>query len=196
VAGRDRAASVDDASGRGEDRMVTVARYALAVLHHGLGDYDDALAAAAEACEYDELVHSSLALPELVEAAVRAGQPERAAAALEILGPRARASGTPWALGQEARSRALLRTGPAAEELYREAIQRLGDCRMGTHLARTHLVYGEWQRCEGRRQAAREQLRTAHEMLSGMGADAFRGARRSRAARHRRTAAQANRPAG
>ncbi|MFC7100912.1 LuxR C-terminal-related transcriptional regulator [Nonomuraea rubra] len=74
-------------------------------------------------------------------------------------------------------------TGPAAEELYREAIERLGDCRMVTHLARARLVYGEWLRREGRRKDARAQLRTAHELLSGMGAEGFaeRAARELRA---------------
>jgi DNA-binding CsgD family transcriptional regulator len=176
-------ASVRDATARGEGRMVIVAQYALAVLGNGRSDYDAALAAASQVCEYDELVHSSLALPELVEAAVRAGQPARAAAALDRLSARTRASGTQWALGLEARSRALTSTGPAAEDLYREAIQRLGDCRMATHLARAHLVYGEWLRREGRRVAAREQLRTAHDLLTGMGAEAFaeRAARELRA---------------
>jgi len=176
-------ASVQDATARGEGRMLIVAQYALAVLGNGRSDYEAALAAASHVCDYDELVHSSLALPELVEAAVRAGAPARAAAALDRLSPRTRASGTQWALGLQARSRALLSTGPAAEDLYREAIQRLGDCRMATHLARAHLVYGEWLRREGRRAAAREQLRTAHELLTGMGAEAFaeRAARELRA---------------
>jgi DNA-binding CsgD family transcriptional regulator len=177
------AASVQEATGRGEGTEVTLAQYTLAVLHNGLGNYPAALDAAARACESDELPHSNLALPELIEAAARAGQPERAAAALEQLSSRARASGTQWALGLAARSRALTSTGPAAEELYREAIERLGRCRMATHLARTHLVYGEWLRRDRRRQAAREQLRTAHDLLSGMGAEAFaeRAARELRA---------------
>jgi DNA-binding CsgD family transcriptional regulator len=124
------------------------------------------------------LAHSSGALPELIEAAVRAGQAARAAAALERLSPQARASGTQWALGLQARSQALTCTGPVAEDLYREAVERLGDCRIATHLARAHLVYGEWLRRQGR-----EQLRTAHEMLSGMGVEAFaaRAARELRA---------------
>jgi DNA-binding CsgD family transcriptional regulator len=124
-----------------------------------------------------------VALPELIEAAVRAGEPDRAAAALERLSPRTRASGTQLALGVEARSRALTSTGPAAEELYREAIERLGRCRKATDLARAHLVYGEWLRHEGRRQAAREQLRTAHRLLSEMDMEAFaeRAARQLRA---------------
>jgi DNA-binding CsgD family transcriptional regulator len=167
------AAMVQDATKRGEGTAVTLAQYALAVLHNGLGNYDAALAAAAQPCEYDELAHGIQALPELVEAAVRAGQPARAAAAHERLNPRAQASGTQLALGLRASSQALTNTGPAAEELYREAIQRLGDRRVGIYLARAHLLYGEWLRREGRRRAAREQLRTAHELLSGMGADAF-----------------------
>ncbi|WP_345149395.1 ATP-binding protein [Nonomuraea rubra] len=177
------AAMVRNATERGEGATIGLGQYALAVLHNGLGNYDDALAAAAPPCEHDELANSSVALHELIEAAVRAGQPARAAAALERVSPRARASGTQWALGLEARSRALTSTGPAAEALYREAVQRLSECRMATHLARAHLVYGEWLRREGRRQDAREQLRTAHELLSGMGAEAFaaRAARELRA---------------
>jgi len=153
------------------------------VLHNGLGDYPAAVAATTRAYGSNELTNSSLALIELVEAAVRAQQPDRAATALEQLTVRARASGTEWALGLLARSRALTSTGRTAEEHYREAITHLGRCRVATHLARTHLVYGEWLRRQGRRQAAREQLRTAHDMLSGMGMDAFaeRAARELRA---------------
>ncbi|MEV1175585.1 helix-turn-helix transcriptional regulator, partial [Nonomuraea sp. NPDC049784] len=177
------AAAVRDVTERGEGTVVTLGQAALAVLHIGLGNYEAALAAAAGPCDYDELAHSSGALPELIEAAVRVGEPVRAAAGLERLSSRARASGTPWALGLEARSRALMSSGPAAEELYREAIQRLGDCRRVPDLARAHLLYGEWLRREGRRKDAHEQLRTAHELLSGMGLEAFaaRAARELRA---------------
>lgn len=162
---------------------VSLAQYALAVLHNGLGDYSAAQTAAERACEANELLHGTLAIPELVEAACRAGQPGRAAAALERLCCRARASGTPWGLGLAARSRALTSRGAAAEEHYLEAIEHLLDCRMASYLARTHLVYGEWLRREGRRQDAREQLRAAHEQLSEMGAEAFaeRAARELRA---------------
>lgn len=177
------ATMVEDATRRGEGLTVSSAEMSLAYLHNGLGNYDAALAAATPACEHDELAHSSVALPELIEAAVRAGQPERAVAAMERLASRASASGTQWALGMAARSRALVSTGPVAEAHYREAIERLGSCRMAPHLARAHLVYGEWLRREGRRQDAREQLRTAHELLSAMGAKGFaeRAARELRA---------------
>jgi DNA-binding CsgD family transcriptional regulator len=177
------AATVQDATRRGEGAVVTATQYALTVVHNGLGDYNAALTAAAGPVAADELEHSNLALPEMVEAAVRAGEPARAAAALEQLSSRAHASGTQWALGVEARSRALTSTGPVAEELYREAIQLLTECRMKPDLARAHLVYGEWLRREGRRRDAREQLHTAHEQLSRMGMEAFaaRAARELRA---------------
>lgn len=162
---------------------VTLAHYALAVLHSGLGSYPAALDAAERVLESDELPLISLALPEAVEAASRAGQPGRAVAALEELSARADATGTTWARGLVARSRALTSTGAAADDGYREAIRLLDDCRMASHLARTHLVYGEWLRREGRRQDAREQLGTAYELLSGMGGEAFaaRAARELRA---------------
>ncbi|WP_281288679.1 ATP-binding protein [Pseudonocardia kunmingensis] len=177
------ATMVREAAGRGRGTEYALAQYAMAVLHNGLGDYPAALAAATRAFESDELTHSNLAHSELIEAACRTGQPERAADALDQLSSRALASGTPWGLGLAARSRALVSSGPAADEHYREAIERLRECRMVTQLARAHLVYGEWLRRQGRRQGARQQLRTAHQLLSGMGAEAFaaRAARELRA---------------
>ncbi len=173
--------SVSNAPGNGAE--AGLARCSLAVFHNGLGNYAAAQAAAARACESHELLNSSLALPEFVEAAVRAGQRERAEAALEELDSRAGASGTHWGLGLAARSRALTSEGSAAERQYREAIERLQASGMVSYLGRTHLVFGEWLRREGRRQDAREQLRTAHELLSNMGAEAFaaRAARELRA---------------
>ncbi|WP_208008341.1 ATP-binding protein [Agromyces protaetiae] len=173
---------VEEAVGRGEGATLGLSDVALAALHNGLGNSEEALAAAERPVEHDELTFCSVALPELIEAAVRAGRPERAAAALDLLSTRARASGTEWALGLEARSKALLESGPAAEAHYQESIERLGRTRMAVHLARAHLVYGEWLRREGRRQDARAQLRTAHDLLVDMGVDAFA----SRAARELR----------
>ncbi|HLU55247.1 MAG TPA: LuxR family transcriptional regulator [Pseudonocardia sp.] len=176
-------AAVEDATERGEGTAVTIADHNLAVLHNGLGGYAAALDAAQRVWDSGELVHSAFVLPELVEAAVRSGAPQRAEAALAQLRPMARASGTRWALGLEARCRALTGTGPAAEAAYREAIDHLGRTRMAAHLARTHLVYGEWLRREGRRRDARDQLRIAHERLTATGADGFtaRAARELRA---------------
>ncbi|WP_284044461.1 LuxR family transcriptional regulator [Actinoplanes sp. M2I2] len=164
---------VRKAAARARGTEVSLANYALALLHNGLGNYPTAMTAAQRATESNEPPHTSLALPELIEAASRAGRPAVATAALEQLELRAGASGTSWGLGLAARSRALLTTGPAAEDHYREAIERLGACRMVSHLARTQLVYGEWLRREGRRHDARDQLRTAHEFLAGAGAEGF-----------------------
>jgi hypothetical protein len=112
-------------------------------------------------------------LAELIEAAARSGNAARAAEALRRLTQTTRPSGTDWALGIEARSRALLSEGEAADGLYREAIERLGGAGMPVMLARAHLLYGEWLRRENRRLDAREQLRTAHEMLASIGIHAF-----------------------
>jgi DNA-binding CsgD family transcriptional regulator len=110
------------------------------------------------------------ALVELIEAGVRGGAADLAAAALDRLSERTRASSTEWALGVEARCRALLRD---EESLYRESIERLSRSRAAVELVRSRLVYGEWLRRENRRTDAREQLRSAHESFSRMGADAF-----------------------
>jgi ATP/maltotriose-dependent transcriptional regulator MalT len=114
-------------------------------------------------------------MPELVEAAARAGDTELARDALELLTNTTQPCGTDWALGTEARCRALLSDEVAAEELYREAIGRLSRTRVRLELARAHLLYGEWLRREGRRVDAREQLRTAHDMLTAIGMGAFAG---------------------
>ena len=131
------------------------------------------LAAAGQARDDSHLFVSMWVLPELVEAAMRSGRAEDAADALERLAERTQAGGTDFGLGIEVRCRALLRQGQAAEGLYREAIERLGRAGIRTELARAHLLYGEWLRREGRRLDAREQLRTAHDMLAAIGMEAF-----------------------
>ncbi|MFF9571542.1 AAA family ATPase [Streptomyces sp. NPDC014685] len=162
-----------DATSWGEGRAIGLEHYLLTVLHNGLGQYREALSHAEQAIEHEDVAVAGFALAELVEAAVRGGAPEAAVAPLRRLEERAVTGGTDWALGVLARSRALLSDGPAAERLYREAVERLERSRIAVHLARTHLVYGEWLRRENRRTEAREQLRTAHGMLRGFGASAF-----------------------
>lgn len=164
---------VKEATARGEGRALGLAGYARAVLYNGLGRYDAALDAARQACEFDDLGFFGWSLVELVEAAVRAGAPDLALGAVGKLEERARAAASDWALGVLARSRALLEHGPSADALYREALTRLERCRIVVHLARAHLVYGEWLRRENRRLDARTQLRIAYDMLGHMGAEAF-----------------------
>ena len=157
-----------------QEAAVTMAQYGAAVLYNGLGRYEEAKAAAQQACwDPVDLYGSGWALPELVEAAARCGQAALARDALERLAATTQPAGTDWALGIEARSRALLSEGAAADGLYREAIERLGRARLRPELARAHLVYGEWLRREGRRVDAREQLRAAHEQFASIGMEAF-----------------------
>jgi DNA-binding CsgD family transcriptional regulator/tetratricopeptide (TPR) repeat protein len=162
-----------DACDRGEGITISMASYSSAVLYNGLGRYDKALAAAQDAGELDELGIFGWSLVELIEAAVRSDERGKAALALERLAERTRRSGTDWALGIEARSRALISDDESAESLYREAIERLGRSRVKIHLARAQLVYGEWLRRQRRRIDAREPLRAARELFTTMGAQAF-----------------------
>jgi DNA-binding CsgD family transcriptional regulator len=167
-------ATIKEATAGGQGTAVQYAHWANAVLMNGLGRYEEALAAAIEASkDTPELFVAAWALPELIEAARRGGNSELAADALERLSEQTQPSGTDWALGIEARSRALLSDGEAAEALYREAIDRLGRTRLRPELARSRLLYGEWLRRENRRVDAREQLRVAHDAFGSMGADAF-----------------------
>ncbi len=166
-------AGLEDATERGEGRVLAMAGYATAVLYNALGRYDAALKSAERGSEHEDLGWVGWSLAELVEAATRSDRPEVAASALLRLQERTRAAGTEWALGVLARSRALTSERDKADRLYREAIERLGRTRIRVELARARLLYGEWLRRENRRVDAREQLRTAHEMFSHIGAEAF-----------------------
>jgi DNA-binding CsgD family transcriptional regulator len=166
-------AAIQDATARGEGRVLGMAGYVTAVLNNGLGRYPAALAGARLACEHDDLGYFNWSLAELVEAGFRSGAEDEAAAALRQLEERTRASGTDWALGVLARSKALLSDGYAAEFLYREAIERLDRGGIVIQLARAHLLYGEWLRRVKRRQDGREQLRVAYQTFSAIGAEAF-----------------------
>jgi DNA-binding CsgD family transcriptional regulator len=165
---------LDDSIGLGQGVGVTMMYWARALLCNGVARYGDALHAAQQAtAEPLVLGATKFALPEVVEAGVHSGQTGTATAALEQLADMTRASGTEYALAVEAGARALLSRGDTAEDLYREAIERLGRTRIRVGLGRAQLRYGEWLRREGRRVDARAHLRTAHEMLAGLGAEAF-----------------------
>jgi DNA-binding CsgD family transcriptional regulator len=164
--------------GRGEGEALTFIQWATAVLYNGLGHYEEALAASQLAGEDSRAVwFSTWGLVELIEAATRSGKPERAAEALERFVERVSetTSGdrTDWAFGVESRSRALLSAGEAAETLHRQAIEALGRTRLRVEVARAHLLYGEWLRRERRRLEARKELRTAHELFTEFGMEAF-----------------------
>ena len=166
--------TIEHASFGGQGIAATNAHWAAAVLYNGLARYDEAASAARQASSntFEPWV-STFALPELIEAAVRVGDAQVAREALERLTATTRPSGTDFALGIEARCRALLSSGGEADILYREAIERLSRTRLRPELARAYLVYGEWLRRENRRVDAREQLRAAHETFVEIGMDAF-----------------------
>jgi DNA-binding CsgD family transcriptional regulator len=173
-----RASELIDATSRqasehGLGKFVTLATYASSVLDNGLGRHGAAREAARRAFERDELGMGPFVLPELIDAAARTRDVELLTAASEWLAERTAATPNDWLLGVEARAHALLASGEEAEGRYRESIERLSRTTARLELARAHLVFGEWLRRERRRVDAREQLRTAHEMLTGMGAEAF-----------------------
>ena len=166
--------AVAEGIAHGQGAAVAQGQWAAAILYNGLGRYEPAFTAALEATRDSPGLYASLwALPELVEAAVRSGKPESAHAALARLAESTQAAGTDFALGIEARSRALLSSGDEAERWYREAIARLGRTPLRPELGRAHLVYGEWLRRENRRVDARAELRVAHTLLSEIGCEAF-----------------------
>jgi DNA-binding CsgD family transcriptional regulator len=165
-------ASLKAATDRGEGGAVKWIQLEKAILFNALGRYEDAWTVAASAYE-DPVLYSTWIVSELIESGARSGRPERAARALENLREMASAAGTDWVLGVETRCRAQLGDGEFAEGLYRRSIEHLQRTRRPLELARSHLVYGEWLRREGRRIDARQQLRTAREMFYALGTVAF-----------------------
>jgi DNA-binding CsgD family transcriptional regulator len=162
-----------EATTRGEGMGLSVLEWAIALLYNGHGRYDEALAVAQRGCEQDDGGLFAWTLVELIEAGVRSGATDATSTALDRLSARTRASGTDWALGLEAGSRALLSDERDAEPLYREAVERLARSRGVVHLARARLLYGEWLRRENRRVDAREQLRAAYDSFDRIGAQGF-----------------------
>jgi DNA-binding CsgD family transcriptional regulator len=166
-------ATLREATARGLGTVANYAAYASSVLYNGLGHHDAARDAAWQAFQSDHVGYGPFVVPELADAASRTRDMALVRAALEWLSERTRVTPTKWALGIEARVRALLSEGQVAESLYRESIDLLGLTRVRVELARAHLLYGEWLRRQNRRVDARAQLRTAHEMFASMGTEGF-----------------------
>ena len=167
-------ATIAEATAEGQGIAVTYAHWAAAILANGLGRYADALAAAQQASQDSPALYMAMwALPELIEAATRTGNAHIASDALARLAETTQAGETDFGLGMEARSRALVSEGETAERSYREAIDRLGRTQLRPELARAHLLYGEWLHRENRRPDARAELRTAYDLFTTMGIEAF-----------------------
>ena len=164
-----------EVSERAEGAGLTFMDWAESCMYNGLGRYAEALAAARRVVDHTALMPLNWAMPELIEAAVRVGNLDLAAATDRRLAERTNASGTDWALGIAARSHALLVDDRHADSVYVEAIERLGRTRIVVDLARAHLLYGEWLRRQRRRLDARNELGIAYEMFTGFGMEAFAG---------------------
>src|SRR4051794_13412933 len=166
--------AIEEFTAGGQGTAVQYAHWAHSVLLNGLGRYPEAAAAAQKASDdTPELFVSVWAAIELLEAATRTDEPAMARKALERIASATAVAPTDWALGIQARSRALVSEGEVAERLYQEAIERLGRTRLRPELARGHLLYGEWLRRENRRVDARVQLRAAHDQFTSIGMEAF-----------------------
>ncbi len=163
----------DGVAASGDGSVLTYIGWMSSVLYNGQGRHADALEAATRERSHPQGPWAPRWLHELIEAAIRTGDRESAATALRELSEMARISGTQWALGIEARSRALLSEEESADFLYREAISRLACTEARVELARAHLLYGEWLRRQNRRSEARTELRTARDALASMGVEAF-----------------------
>jgi len=162
-----------EANVRGEGIGLSISAYARAVLDNGLGRYEGALAAALTASEQREVVAENWGLSEMVEPATRTGRTDLAAEAAKRLARKAHATGTDWALGIDARSRALMSEDDRAEGSFQKAVDHLGRTGVRAELARTHLLYGEWLRRMNRRVDARAQLYIAFDSFASMGMEAF-----------------------
>jgi DNA-binding CsgD family transcriptional regulator len=167
------AATVQGSAASGLGMATTAAQWAAAVLYNGLARFPEALRAAQSTADVSEPMLSTWLLPELAEAASRAGEIQIARDALDRLIEATQPFSTDFAAGIEARTRALVGAGDDTEGLYREAVQRLGRTRLRPELARAHLLYGEWLRRHRQRAEAREHLRTAYELFVSMQMEAF-----------------------
>jgi DNA-binding CsgD family transcriptional regulator len=170
-------ALIDDLVNRvkepGQGRTVGFARYHLTILSNGLGHYEGALDAGRRALAADTVGYAPFIVSELAEAASRTRDTPLVEACLDWMSKRTAVTATNWAVGIEARIRALLDEGEAADRHYRESISRLERTPVRPELARSHLLYGEALRRQGRRVDARSHLRTAYDMLAAMGLDGF-----------------------
>jgi DNA-binding CsgD family transcriptional regulator len=167
------AAVVADATERRQGWILAYSDYALAVLELALGNYDDAFRHATRASNENHILVNGVLLPDLVEAAVRAGQPEAAIHARDRFEVIARTSQEDFPLGMLARVQALTTDGESAEAVYREAIRRLKMCGAHGQLARAHLVFGEWLRRQNRRRDSRDELREALRLFELIRFEAF-----------------------
>ena len=157
----------------GSVELWVAVEYGEVVLHNSMGRYQEARDLGWQLFEHDLPGFGPEVVPELAEAAARAGDAAAVQATVDWMAERTSATRTEWALGLDARIRALASDGDHPDALYQESVDRLRRTPIRAQVARTHLLYGEWLRRRGRRLDAREQLRTAYAMFEEMGMAGF-----------------------
>ncbi|WP_223242184.1 helix-turn-helix domain-containing protein, partial [Streptomyces sp. CBMA123] len=115
-------------------------------------------------------VSATRAVPDLVEAAVRLGAPDRAAEPYERFARWTRAADRPWAEALRLRCQALLGPDELAEPAYLAALDLHATTHRPFEHARTALLYGEWLRRTRRRTDARPHLTAALETFDRLAA--------------------------
>jgi ATP/maltotriose-dependent transcriptional regulator MalT len=158
---------------RGLRLQAASATWALALLDLGSNRPADALArleTLADGSETGHTIVGLLSVPDLVEAAVRANQTERAQTALAGFEQWAAHAMPPWALALVPRCRGLLSAGAVADRHFAEALRLHGQGSRPFDRARTQLLYGEALRRARRRADAREHLRAALTAFDQLGA--------------------------
>ena len=150
------------------------ALFANAILSNALGRYEDALSLSlrASAGELSKFL-GLFVLPELVEAAVRTGNPALARDTFGHLANSTDAHAPDWGQGILARCQALISDDESCEAHYLQAIECLGRTTLRPEHARSYLLHGEWLRRQDRQLDARRQLRIAYDMFSEIGMLAF-----------------------
>jgi DNA-binding CsgD family transcriptional regulator len=160
-----------ESAGRGLRGTAAIARTALVQVELAAGRPDEALTHLEKL--WSPATVRGLArhvIPDLVEAAVRSGRDSLAAERLPAYLTWASGAGTPEAHALAARCRALLADPADADELFAEALRWHAETDRPLETARTALLYGEHLRRTRRRVVAREQLRSALDTFTSIGA--------------------------
>jgi DNA-binding CsgD family transcriptional regulator len=153
------------------------AQWSLGLLDLGGGRVEAALGRLETLAEGPARHHVSVmrSAPDLVEAAVRIGEPDRAAESLQRFERWAGRASQPWIDALVLRCRALRTADGEAESLYTAALEAHQREDRPFERARTHSLYGEWLRRARRKTEARTQLRAALEIFDRLGAEPWSG---------------------
>ncbi|MGI5325277.1 helix-turn-helix transcriptional regulator [Actinomadura nitritigenes] len=160
----------EEALARGVPPSSVHAAAARGLLDLGLGRHEAALSRLSDVVSGPNRQGAIASLPDLVEAAVRAGRPEAGKDAAEWYTGWARQIGRPWAEAIALRCAALLAPDDAADAMFAQAVELHRKGGTPFERARTELLYGEWLRRSRRRNDARAQFHSALEAFERLDA--------------------------